>query len=131
MKFVGLVITAGGLLVSVLAGCSDRGDPISATPGSGEVTSFASDVLPVFQAECVVCHGGADPTAGLNLSGYTDLMNSASEHSPVVIAGDPDGSYLVQKLEGTVLPQMPPPGPLPASQIAIIRKWIAEGAEDN
>jgi hypothetical protein len=58
-------------------------------------------------------------------------MSSTSEHSPVVVAGDPDESYLVKKLEGTEQPQMPPPGPLPTSQIETIRQWIEEGAEEN
>jgi methionine-rich copper-binding protein CopC len=45
--------------------------------------------------------------------------------------GDPDGSYLIQKLEGraAVGAQMPFGGPpLPASTIAFIRQWIANGA---
>lgn len=132
MRFFGPFFSACGLLVLVLAGCSDQGDPLSSVPegGNGPV-SFAAEVLPIFQANCVGCHGGASPTAGLNLTGYAELMNSTSEHSPVVVAGDPDGSYLVKKLEGTEEPQMPPPGPLLTTQIEVIRRWIEEGAEDN
>jgi hypothetical protein len=49
-----------------------------------------------------------------------------------VEAGDPDNSYLVQKLEGTADEgaQMPAGGP-PLDQAVIddIRQWIADGAE--
>jgi len=50
---------------------------------------------------------------------------------PRVKPGDPDGSYVVQKVEGraAVGAQMPFGGPeLPASTIAVIRQWISDGA---
>jgi hypothetical protein len=53
-----------------------------------------------------------------------------------VVAGNPDASYLVMKLEGTHLAnggsggQMPfGAPPLPPEQIAKVRQWIAEGAK--
>ena len=45
--------------------------------------------------------------------------------------GDPDHSYIIQKLEGhaSVGAQMPFGGPpLPAATIAVIRQWITDGA---
>ncbi len=50
-----------------------------------------------------------------------------------VAAGDPDNSYLVQKLEGTASSgqQMPPGAPLPQSEIDVIRQWITDGATDD
>jgi hypothetical protein len=49
-----------------------------------------------------------------------------------VAAGDPDNSYLIQKLEGTAAEgaQMPFGGaPLEQAVIDGIRQWIADGAE--
>jgi hypothetical protein len=53
-----------------------------------------------------------------------------------VAPGSPDGSYLVQKLEGTagiVGRQMPFSGPpfLTPGQMAIVRRWIEIGAPRN
>ena len=53
-----------------------------------------------------------------------------------VIPGDPDNSYLIQKLEGTTGiagRRMPFNGPpyLSDGQILIIRRWIALGAPNN
>ena len=52
-----------------------------------------------------------------------------------VVPGDPDNSYLVMKLEGTQVEhggggaRMPLAGPpLQPDQIAVIRKWIADGS---
>lgn len=51
-----------------------------------------------------------------------------------VAPGDPDNSYLIQKLEGTasVGEQMPlGMTPLPQASIDVIRQWILEGAVDD
>jgi hypothetical protein len=50
-----------------------------------------------------------------------------------VIPGDPDGSFIIQKLEGRPAPllgdQMPQGGPyLDQSTIDVIRQWIKDGA---
>jgi len=79
---------------------------------------------------------------GLNLTGtgaYAALVNAPSRDKPGairVIPGDPDGSYVIQKLEGApgiVGQRMPQSGPpfLTPGQIAIIRRWIADGAANN
>jgi len=51
-----------------------------------------------------------------------------------VAPGDPDGSYLLQKIASTP-PQdgvrMPPDQPLPPHKIEAIRLWIAAGAQDD
>lgn len=97
--------------------------------GSLGPPSFTSDVMPIFQAECALCHG---VLGGWDASSYESVMQSG-DHAPVVIPGDADGSLLAQKMlgtheEGAV---MPPSGLLPDSQIQIILDWIAAGAEDN
>ena len=49
-----------------------------------------------------------------------------------VAAGNPDGSYLIQKLEGraSVGARMPLGGPyLDAATIGVIRQWISSGAQ--
>jgi hypothetical protein len=50
-----------------------------------------------------------------------------------VLAGNPDNSYLIQKLEGTASGggMMPPGGALPQASIDTIRQWIMDGAIDD
>jgi hypothetical protein len=51
---------------------------------------------------------------------------------PAVVPGNPDGSLLVHRIEGTVPPQMPlNAAPLTALEIGRIRQWILEGALNN
>jgi hypothetical protein len=72
-------------------------------------------------------------------SPYEALVGVASRQKPgaiLVIPGDPDGSYLVQKLEGhsgIVGLQMPRNGPpyLTLGQMLAIRRWIELGAPNN
>jgi hypothetical protein len=62
------------------------------------------------------------------------LVNTPSSEVPSLLRvkpGDPDSSYIIQKLEGraAVGAQMPlGQAPLPQSTIDIIRQWISEGA---
>jgi hypothetical protein len=57
-----------------------------------------------------------------------------------VIAGDPDGSFLMDKLlgadhlaanEGRPMPNVEGNNGLPQYELDAIREWIAEGALDN
>ena len=68
---------------------------------------------------------------------YADLVNVDSNEVPSlkrVEPGDPDNSYLVQKVEGTaaVGGRMPLGGDrLPDAEIDLIRQWISEGANEG
>ena len=86
------------------------------------------------------CHQGAGAPQGLRLdevNSYGLLVNVASSEVPAILrvaAGDPNNSYLIQKLEGsaTVGAQMPLGGtPLQQSAIDVIRQWITDGATDD
>ncbi len=125
------------MIASALSGCSDHGDPleVEGPPGGQDPVSFASDVQPIFDAQCLGCHG-AGGNAGLDLrSGlsYANLVGVAANNSAgdLVVAGDGLASVLLQRLTGNPGGFMPPAGPLPESNQEIVADWIAEGALDN
>ena len=91
--------------------------------------SFSADVLPIFEAKCVMCHGSM---GGWDGSSYEGTMTTG-DNAPVVIPGDPEGSLLGQKLLGTHTQGaiMPPGGKLPDREIQVILDWIEAGALDN
>jgi hypothetical protein len=125
-----------------LAGCgSGSGDGMNNTtaraPIQGLQPTLASIQDNVFTPICTACHTGGGAPQGLQL----DAGVSASKliNVPVprdtnltrVIPGDPDHSFLINKLEGTqtIGARMPLGGPfLDPSTIAVIRQWIANGA---
>lgn len=123
------------LLLALIAGCSDMGEPVGPEPPPG--TSLRYDVQPIFSARCAIagCHVTPSPQAGMNLSSgasYSSVVNvPAIVFGPGlrVVPGDPDASILYQLISAGTMPALG--GPLTAAQIETIREWIAEGAEDN
>jgi hypothetical protein len=86
---------------------------------------------------CAGCHSGFFAPHGLRLdarNSYRLLVGAPSAEVPSVQrvkSGDPDASYLVQKLEGHAAEgvRMPASGPpLSRENIELIRQWIAAGA---
>ncbi|MGH8175297.1 MAG: hypothetical protein ACREV5_03425 [Steroidobacter sp.] len=102
--------------------------------------TFASIQDNVFTPICTTCHAGAAAPLGLRLdagASYVMLVNAPGVEAPALLRvapGNPDASYLIQKLEGTaaVGARMPLNGsPLPAETIAVIRQWILAGAQQT
>jgi hypothetical protein len=120
-------------------GLDENGRPLEEDSGTLQPT-FQSIQDRVFTPVCTGCHAGAAAPLGLRLdegSSYALLVNASSVEVPAlrrVQPGNPDASYLIQKLEGTAavgsrMPLNAPP--LPASTIAVIRQWISDGAQSN
>jgi hypothetical protein len=139
------------LLSAALAGCAGNGDGLDANgqpPGSGGSGSgggsggisadFQSIQDNVFTPICTQCHIGTSAPEGLQLDSahsYQLLVGVPSNEKPSlqrIKPGDPDNSYMLQKLEGApgiVGGQMPlGQQPLPQSTLTAIRQWIANGA---
>lgn len=102
--------------------------------------SFIQDSI--FTPNCANagCHSGASPTAGQNLAAgqaFANIVGIASTEVPAlsrIEPGEPDNSYLVQKLEGTaqVGGRMPLGAPaLPNELVQALRQWINDGALNN
>ncbi len=78
----------------------------------------------IFADNCVRCHGGPTPRAGLDLSSYDSAIRGSS-NGPVILCGNAAGSRLIARVTGQVQPQMPRgAAPLPADQITAIQMWI-------
>jgi mono/diheme cytochrome c family protein len=97
-------------------------------PSTGQV-SFSRDVMPIFEAECISCHGSL---GGWDASTYELVMESGN-NAPVVIPGDAENSLLAQKMLGqqTIGNIMPPDELLSIDVIQVIIDWIDQGALDN
>jgi predicted CXXCH cytochrome family protein len=99
--------------------------------------SFYRDVLPILQANCTSCHQPAKSKDDLVLSSYTDVMRGkghGEDREVVVVPGDPDASLLLESVVGHdgAAPAMPEKGePLSATNVDILRRWIADGAVDD
>ena len=89
--------------------------------------SFAN-VKKILDDNCVKCHNGPRPAAGLDLSSYDALMKG-SKHGVVVVAKKPDASDLVLFVNGKKSPRMPmKAAALTDKEIATISDWVKAGA---
>jgi hypothetical protein len=122
-----------------LAGCGSGDGFVGSGGASGPLQpNFDSIQANVFEPLCVHCHSGANAPAGLRLdaaNSYALLVGTASIEQPNlsrVAPGDPNNSYIIQKLEGTAAIGERMPAGLPAvpqADINVIRQWIADGAQ--
>ena len=94
--------------------------------------SFADDVTPILNQNCVECHGAGGPPivleAGLNLTSYENVMKG-SEFGTIVEAGNTDDSLLLLMIEEGDMPEEG--DQLSDDDINTIKMWIAEGAKNN
>jgi hypothetical protein len=145
-----LVLSVLLAATATMAACDESLSSL-AGPTPSLTPTFASIQHEIFEstdssgrAACTNCHTdtGRVPTGGMNLNhavAYDQLVNVPVHGKPGavrVIPGDPDNSYLIQKLEGAagiVGRRMPFSGPpyMTDGQILVIRRWIAIGAPRN
>ena len=86
---------------------------------------FEKHVRPLLVARCVECHGPDEQSGGLRLDGPA----LRGDGGPAVVAGDADASELVKAIRyGDDGYRMPPDGKLAAAEIAILERWVADGA---
>lgn len=94
---------------------------------AAEPVDFAKQVRPLLEKHCTSCHGPAKQKGGLRLH-LGQLVLKGGVNGPVVAKKSAD-SRLVQALKGEgELDQMPPAGKLPDADVALIARWIDEGA---
>lgn len=132
---------SNGATYVVLAG-GTRTDSAQVTTSNQIVVSFATQVQPIFTANCAVtgCHTPPTLTGGMNLTAgaaYNNIVNVQSSQIVMlrIAPGDTVNSLLFRKITentppvGSRMPDGRPP--LSATDIATIRDWILSGAPNN
>ena len=107
-------------------------DPAS-PPQPDAVVSYSRDVLPILRSRCQGCHQPAKLGGGYELTSHTGMLGEGESGIAGIVPGKPDESYLLEQItphDGVAL--MPQSGdPLSAEQIAVITRWIEQGAKDD
>jgi mono/diheme cytochrome c family protein len=97
--------------------------------GAEPAVDYRTQVRPILQQRCYACHGALKQQAKLRLDSGSRMRKGGSS-GPVLVPGKPDESELLTRVtakEGDT--RMPPEGhPLKPEQIAILKRWVAEGA---
>jgi WD40 repeat protein len=92
--------------------------------------SYYSDVVPIFKRSCTGCHHPGKLKGELDLTTHAALKKGG-KHGAAFKEGDAKGSSIIEEISGKE-PSMPKEGdPLSAAEVAMIERWIAEGAKDD
>ena len=96
----------------------------------GAAVDFNKEIRPLLQERCVECHGSKKVKANLRLDAKAHALRGG-ESGPALIAGQPEKSAVLQRITTEDADQkMPPKGErLSPAQVALVRRWIEEGAE--
>lgn len=102
------------------ASAEDAADPVD----------YVQDVKPILARRCYACHGALKQKNGLRLD-TVPLALKGGEGGPAIVGGKSADSLLIDAVTGqNGVPVMPPEGePLKPEEIAILRRWIDQGAK--
>src|SRR6185436_17741275 len=92
--------------------------------GADAAALWSSKVQPIFDVNCVKCHGVMERKNGLELDSPETVMKGG-HGGAVVVPGKPEKSRLYQYLAADSDPHMPPKKQLTDVQREAIREWIA------
>ena len=124
-----------GVVFVTVVGCHDK-RPGGTAIGVSQHLDFNQDVQPILASNCFSCHG-PDPEmrkAGLRLDLEESAFKNRPGHPDAIVSGHPDRSELIKRIESKdphhLMPQSPQgeAKPMKATDIAILREWIEEGA---
>jgi WD40 repeat protein/mono/diheme cytochrome c family protein len=118
------LLLALAAMMATVAGVAGR-PAAAASP-----VSYQKQVQPILQRRCQGCHQPANRSGKLAVTSYP-FLKTGGDHGPGFIPGKPSESVLVRYIGGKE-PLMPKGGPpMPAAEVALIQRWIAEGAKDD
>jgi hypothetical protein len=92
---------------------------------------FNTQVKPILNKKCIVCHGGVKRQGDFSLLFRTDALSKAKSGKLPVIPGDPAHSEMIRRITlddpEDRMPYKQPP--LTKEEIGILRDWIKQGAK--
>ena len=99
--------------------------------------SYFKQIRPIFQANCQGCHQPAKARGGYVMTDFARLIKGGDDAQKdgkfAVVAGKPEQSFLLEQItpdHGQA--EMPKKkAPLLEPELTLIRRWIAEGANDD
>lgn len=96
-----------------------------------EPINFSEQVEPIFKDNCLKCHGPEKQKSEFRVDQRAVMLKGGDSGLAAIVPGDSKKSYLVEVIsdhDSDML--MPPKGdPLTKEQVALLSKWIDEGAD--
>lgn len=126
----------GQFWLFVLACCwRAAGDDVGETnlpPAAVEQIMFSRDIQPIFDENCLRCHGPAKPRSNFRLDNRDGALAGGDNNTNDIVPGDSGRSLLIAYVARQVPDmEMPPNGkgaPLTLQEVGLLRAWIDQGA---
>jgi mono/diheme cytochrome c family protein len=114
------------LFILNLFSCKDFGNPVNLQETTNY--TYSEHIQPIFNQNCIACHGENIQYGNLKLDSYQAVINSN-----VIFQESSSSSILYDRI---TLPEsngssMPPAGPLSAQDIELINVWINLEVPEN
>lgn len=132
-----IILLAAGMLPGCDSGRSEEAVPSKESSAVGKI-SFNEHVQPILSEYCYHCHGPDSGTREpkkepLRLDRVEDAFTVRADGTPVILKGNPRESQLVKRMHDKDPDSiMPPPAShktMKPEEIAVIERWIEQGAE--
>ena len=128
VSFRALAVLCGFLLASA-SHSATAAEPAAAA----EKVSYHKQIRPIFQAQCQGCHQPAKQGGAYDMTTFAKLLKGGESELKAIVAGKPESSNLVTLITPVKGSAEMPKGKeaLSATDIDLIKKWIAQGAVDD
>ena len=118
----------------VLFACGvPQGQGFVAGKAPSEAVSYYQDIRPILQANCQGCHQPAKNKGGYVMTNFQKLLAGGEKDGVAIIPGNVAKGALLDQITpvngSAEMPKNKPP--LPEHEVALIRRWIGEGALDD
>lgn len=100
---------------------------------AAERVEFNRDIRPILTKHCTACHGGVKEAGGVSFIYREKALGKGESGEFPIVPGKPAESDMLRRLRSTdpdeVMPKPKHGPPLPPEEIALIERWISQGAE--
>ena len=123
-------LAAAAILVALAAGGTVWAGFYPFHDSAAQHVDFNRDIRPIFNAHCIACHGGVKQASGVSFSYREQVLGKGKSGRPTVVPGRPRASELMARITSHDPDYRMPlhQQPLDASQVALLRRWIEDGA---
>lgn len=92
---------------------------------------FENDIAPIFENNCIFCHGEDEQEAGLRLDRRQSMLRGGDSGLPTIVPGDSKNSYLMDVVNHVDEEMAMPPDEdkIAEEEIELLSKWIEQGAQ--
>ncbi|MEY2598258.1 MAG: hypothetical protein RLZZ142_517, partial [Verrucomicrobiota bacterium] len=133
MKATPSPLTHALALLPVLATLPLGAHGAALTTKPTDAVSYYRDIRPIFQANCQACHQPAKPKGGYVMTDFQKMLAGGEKDGVAIVPGNTAKGSLIEQITPTngaaEMPKNKPP--LQENELALIRRWISEGAKDD